>query len=209
MAMFDRLKILSLIFLFVIVCEIHSQSTTIQINNNDYADDDQSTTLSSILSSDFDSNRFIWSKSINNAFDLAFFNDTFMKMINVDRKNSTLSNNFDNELDDDCQIDQIIDDIFPSDYQVDRHFDFQKAVWTENIDETFNIAHRLIDLGRNFSRRFSPLLQRMSRQFSFLAYELQLSPQCMASLVKIGQAMNKNELWSFKCTIYSTFTFCF
>ncbi|KAH9511887.1 hypothetical protein DERF_010311 [Dermatophagoides farinae] len=131
---------------------------------------------------------FFWSKSIDNAFDLAFLNDTYAKLINVDRKNSTLineNNDDDDDQLDDCQIDQFIDDIFPANYQVDSNFDFQKAIWTDNIDQTFVIAHRLIDLGRNFSHRLTPLLQRMSRQLSFLAYELQLSPQCMASLVKI------------------------
>lgn len=99
-----------------------------------------------------------------------------------------------------CEIDNLLDQIVNVDQlQLADDFELINTTRVGSIDETFAILNNLISIGRNMSKPFSSLTQRLISRFSFLLYEIQVSPQCMASLVSLITAVRNNELWALKC----------
>lgn len=122
-------------------------------------------------------------------FDLNFVNATHSKLIPL------------LEEDELCEIDALIEQILPEDYTVAANFQLGESSHVAHINETFLILNRLVSLAHNYSATFSPLAQRVFTRLSFLLYEVQLSPQCMASLHSLVTASSRNELWAMKCTV--------
>lgn len=121
-------------------------------------------------------------------FDLNFVNATHSKLIPLLNEDEV------------CEIDALIDQILPEDYQVAVNFQLGESSHVAHINETFLILNRLVSLAHNYSATFSPIAQRVFTRLSFLLYEVQLSPQCMASLHSLITATSRNELWAMKCT---------
>ena len=99
--------------------------------------------------------------------------------------------------DDICTIDEIIDRLLPADYDQGKELNVTWKV--DHINETFARIDRLIQLVNNYSATMSPLLQKVVARFSTIIYEISLPPECMSSLVVIGEAVAKRQLWAMKC----------
>lgn len=117
---------------------------------------------------------------------------------------SNLSLSESDTFDDICAIDELIDRLLPVDYDQGRH---ESVKWrATHINETFARIDRLVKLANNYSVNLSPVLQKVMARFSSLIYEISLPPECMSSLVVIGDAMAKRQLWAMKCvTTHNTY----
>lgn len=102
-----------------------------------------------------------------------------------------------------CELDAILDSIIPPSYEVARNFNLSSHRRVGHIRETLAIFDNIIKLGASYRQTFAPLIQKLVTRFSFLAYEIQLSPACLQSVLAISQGLQKNEFWAFKCKLSS------
>lgn len=121
--------------------------------------------------------------------------------------NSTSTNdeyeyNSDDDDDDDemCSIDQVLDGLhqyLPDDYEEGKKLPIKKRV--DHINETIAIFKRLSVWGESLSARMKPISKRIMSRMSELLYLINLPPECMASLARIGDALQDGQLWAAKC----------
>ena len=70
---------------------------------------------------------------------------------------------------------------------------------TDHINETIAIFARLYQYSQNISSKIGPTMKRITPRIMEMIYSIDLSPECMASLVRIGGAINDGNLWALKC----------
>lgn len=65
-----------------------------------------------------------------------------------------------------------------------------------SINDTVKILEKLQNGFQNF---VEPLAKKLTPKVGELVYDIELSPECMASLLNIGRAIQANEPWAMRC----------
>ena len=101
---------------------------------------------------------------------------------------------------DQCPPDEIIDRFLeiltPDDYDEGKA-NIKNEL--KSFDEFLSAQNRIQEYGRNVSDRLSEFTKRLNGRMSEATMEVNLSPDCMKSLVRIGTAARNGELWALKC----------
>jgi hypothetical protein len=102
-----------------------------------------------------------------------------------------------------CSIDTFIDgflnNILPDDYEENKKLEIKYS--TKHFNETIAIVKRLHKYSQNVSEKMQPILKRLMPRITDLLLMIDLPPDCMASLVRIGQSVQNGEQWAFKCKL--------
>jgi len=120
----------------------------------------------------------------------------------LDQFNSTDSENDDNDYsDENCSIDSLIDKfvehILPDDYEEGKRLDFNKR--SNHLNETIATFKRLHQYSQNVSKKLDPIIKRVMPRITDMLLLIDLPPDCMASLVRIGQSAQNQQQWALKC----------
>lgn len=123
-------------------------------------------------------------------------NLSFLESIQNDLIQINNPNESNNEV---CEIDSLIDRLVPPNFEVTRNIDVTALAHVAHINQTFAILERILKMTNSYRETLNPLITRFATRFSFLIYEIQLSPICLNTLLEIGRAMGRSEFWAFKC----------
>lgn len=200
--------------LFLVFCTIVSRidsipQTDIDQDNDGFDEDQTSTTLSPSntptigketlssstpkqVSSQPQQQSIIKSIEFLNGFDIEFLNQSNDRLIRF-------YNEQNNDDDERCILDELIDQLVPNGFRINHQFDLDRAYRTENLNETFHIIENLFRLNQNLTALAQPLINQLVTRLSFLAYEIQLSSDCLKSLLEIINGLRSREIWSLKC----------
>jgi hypothetical protein len=134
-------------------------------------------------------------------------------------KNSTMNSNeeefeteiYDEESDeyesDICSIDSVIDysikNLLPTDYEENMKLDPKQKI--KHLNETIAILRRLEEYSKNVSEIMKPIMKRVMPRINDILFMINLPPDCMASLARIGQSAQEGETWALKCRSYRVF----
>ena len=69
----------------------------------------------------------------------------------------------------------------------------------ENFNQTLIAINRLQQYTQNISEKMSEFSKRLSNRLSEVLMTVDLPPDCMNSLVRIGSAAKNGDLWALKC----------
>jgi len=107
----------------------------------------------------------------------------------------------DYETSDVCTIDIVIDylseSLLPGDYEETKKLKPKYKV--DHFNETVGIIKRLDQYSKNVSQIMEPIMKRLTTRMTDLLLMLDLPPDCMASLARIGQSVQDGEMWGLRC----------
>lgn len=134
--------------------------------------------------------------------------------------------NYDDDIDDEdyadntCSIDEFIDSLakyLPSDYEEGKrkykqHYRQKKknemSKETSHINETIIKIKRLYEYGSNLSSLLQPNIKRYMAKVMEYVYDIDIQPECVASLIKISQGIQNGDLWAIQCKNFKQFNNC-
>jgi hypothetical protein len=134
---------------------------------------------------------------------LSLSNLTSYQDINEEIDETTEDNNS-GECSADEIIDQFIDILTPDDYEEGKTNIKYEIL---NFEETLEALNRLQQYSRNVSAKMSDFSKSIYSRIYDVFMEVDLSPECMKSLARVGSAIRNGELWALKCNNFENFIF--
>jgi ABC-type ATPase with predicted acetyltransferase domain len=106
-----------------------------------------------------------------------------------------------------CSIDSVIDysieNLLPTDYEENKKLDPKRKI--KHLNETIATFRRLEEYSKNVSEIMKPIMKRVMPRITDILLMINLPPDCMASLARIGQSAREGETWALKCRSYRVF----
>ena len=120
-------------------------------------------------------------------------------------EDSTYNVNYDyfDDNEDECYIDSMFDDliekILPDDYEEGKQLDYNRKY--KHLNESIAIINRLHQYSQNVSKKFEPIMKRITSRMTESLVLIDLPPDCVSSLVRIGQSAKDGQKWALKCNV--------
>ena len=102
-----------------------------------------------------------------------------------------------------CAIDFVLDhlseNLLPGDYEENKKLEPKFTV--NHLNETIAIIHRLVEYSKNVSEVMKTFMKRVTPRMTDLLLLIDLPPDCLSSLVRIGQSAQEGQIWAMKCEL--------
>jgi hypothetical protein len=98
-----------------------------------------------------------------------------------------------------CTLDNIMDNAsyyLPDDYEENEKIGVKKRV--KHINETFALIYRLNKYMNNITKKLEPLKKRIASRFMEAIYSMDVTNDCMTSIVNIVKGISEGQWWAIK-----------